>query len=374
MSIPACDSGLPFSSAPQLPNTPFDYTVDLPAHFIEPGIPGSTTQIAVIDHDNTPADNPISDHGATLGRVLFYDRNLSQDLSSSCATCHRQLHGFSDPAIRSIGFSGKETKRHSMGLTNARFYKRGRAFWDEQARSLEEQVLIPVQDAFELGTDLKVIEQRLATLEYYPALFENAFGDDQINSDRISKALAQFVRSLVSFESKYDEGRAAVDRFTAAFPNFTDEENRGKELFLKSNTEGGLACVSCHATEAFVGVHTGPKNNGLDVVTLLDPGIGGIIGADSLDGMFKPPSLRNVGVRSPYMHDGRFATLREVVDHYSDGVEAHQNLSDELKDESGQPLRFTLSETDKQALVAFLHSLTDNKMLNDPKFSDPFRR
>ncbi len=369
----ACDSRTaPSEDAPRLPSENFDYTPTLPTHFLEPAIANSPTQISVIDHDNTPPNNPISDAGATLGRVLFYDKNLSQDFSTSCATCHRQELGFSDSAVLSTGFNGRLTKRHSMGLTNARFYQRGRAFWDEKAHSLEEQVLIPIEDAFELGTDLDVIEQRLATLNYYSPLFTDAFGNDQIDSDRIAKALAQFIRSLISFESKYDEGRALVTSFLDPFPSFSDKENRGKELFLSSLSEGGGACVSCHATEAFVGVHTGPKNNGLDLVTLLDRGIGGIIGVDSLHGMFKPPSLRNIGARAPYMHDGRFANLGEVVDHYSDAVMAHRNLSQELKNESGEPVRLNLSEEDKAALVAFLNTLTDRKMLEDLKFSDPF--
>jgi cytochrome c peroxidase len=366
--------------SPTLPAEPYNYEVDLPAHFLVSPFPGSIFQPAVIDLDNTPGSNLTTNEGATLGRVLFYDVNLSIDRSISCASCHIQALGFSDDKVLSEGIGGAAapTRRHSMGLANARFYGNGKAFWDQRAASLEEQALMPIQDPIEMGLSLDEMEQRLAELDYYPALFEAAFGNSLITRERVGAALAQFVRSLVSMDTLYDQGRVLQggsldENFFEPLPNFTTEQNRGKELFLRAIPEGGGSCFSCHSTEAFVNSVAGPTNNGLDIDTSSDEGACEPLGfLDGECGKFKVPSLRNIAVRPPYMHDARFATLEEVVDHYSSNVQPHRNLGEALTTPGGNPVRLNFSDEDKAALVAFLHTLTDESMLNDVKFSDPF--
>lgn len=357
---------------PDLPSPPYDYFVPLPAYFFIPAVPGSPTQIAVIDHDNTPGSNPTTNAGAALGRVLFHDRNLSLNRTVSCASCHEQSRGFSDARVLSVGFAGGNTRRHSMGLTNARFYQRGRAFWDERAETMEAQALMPIQDPVEMGMTLPELESRLAATSYYPALFDAAFGDPAITAERVGRAIAQFVRSLVSITSRYDQGRAQVANFNQPFPNFTTQENQGKTLFLTAPQAGGAGCGGCHATEAFVNDQNGPINNGLDSNTSLDQGAFETFGTPNLLGSFKVPSLRNIGVRAPFMHDGRFATLAQVVEHYNSGVQPHLNLDPRLRLPNGNPIRLNLNQAQKNALVAFMNTLTDPAFLSDPRYSDPF--
>ena len=350
----------------RLPEQPYAYTPELPAHFAQPN---------VLAADNTPMNNPVTDDGATLGRVLFYDRNLSANRSTSCASCHQQSNGFGDSARFSRGFAGGRTARHSMGLTNARFYTNGAFFWDERAASLEDQVLMPVQDPTEMGLRIDTLLARINALPYYAPLAEKAFGTNELSELQVRKALAQFVRSIMSFGSRYDEGRAQVAAPAAPFPNFTAQENQGKALFFGVAPGGGPpvpgACVTCHGTEAFTA--PGPRNNGLDAATT-DAGVGGINGNPAQLGLFKVPSLRNLSGRGPFMHDGRFATLEEVVDHYSTGVKNHPNLSPQLRGPNGQPVAPNFTAAQKAALVAFLETLNDPALALDDKFSDPFIR
>ncbi len=354
------DPNDPVSQYLNLPETPFNYAnPNVPNH-----IAGDNGLMA---SDNTPFNNPVTDHGATLGRVLFFDKNLSLNRTVACASCHKQENGFSDPLVLSDGFDGGKTGRHSMGLTNARFYNNGRFFWDERAASLEEQVLMPIQDPVEMGLTLDTLVERVSNLPYYPTLFTNAFGDETVNNDRISRALAQYVRSMMSFRSRYDEGRAQVNNPNQPFPNFTQRENHGKNIFFAPNMGG---CAACHGTEGFVA--PGPRNNGLDATNTADEGVGGINGNPNQFGLFKSPSLRNIAARAPYMHDGRFATLQEVVEHYSSGVQDNPNLSPPLRQPNGTVRLANLSTGQKAALVAFLQTLDDNAMATDERFSDPF--
>lgn len=345
--------------APVLPSDLLNYADPFRPEFVQ-------NDQALAIRDNTPADNPVTDAGATLGRVLFYERALSLNNRVSCASCHRQEHGFSDPEVLSRGFAGGHTNRHSMGLTHARYYQSGKFFWDERAATLEDQVLQPIQDDTEMGLTLQQAVERIAELPYYRPLFQAAFGDETVNPDRMARALAQFVRSMESYGSKYDTGRATAGSNIEPFSNFTEEENNGKFLFFSS--EG--SCSGCHGTSAFVA--PGPRNNGLDSTTT-DEGIGGITGIASHVALFKTPSLRNVGVRAPYMHDGRFASLAAVIDHYATGVQNHPNLSFPLSLPNGAVFKPDLDEAERQNLVAFLHTLTDPSFLTEEKFSDPFR-
>ena len=334
---------------PSLGSTAADYVsyadTNLPAHFQAPPIQNA---------DNTPATNPITNTGAELGRVLFYDTRLSHNDGTSCASCHVQENGFSDPNQLSIGFEGGLTGRHSMGLANARYYQNGRFFWDERAATLEDQVLQPIQDAVEMGSNLPDLVNELQATEFYPTLFQRAFGDTAVTSERISLALAQFVRSMVSYQSPFD---AAVQAGTPMNPNFSAvpeiadpaSAQRGHAIFQGS-------CASCHGTTAQIA--NAPQNIGLDEVDT-DQGAG--------DGEFKVPSLRNIAVREGYMHDGRFQTLEEVVEFYSSGIQNNPNRG------RGLPVGgFGFTSGQSQDLLNYLATLTDNAFLTSDLFSDPF--
>lgn len=353
----------PVAEVLNLPSTPFNYANQaLPAYLASPPIQGQL---------NTPADNPITDNGATLGRVLFYDKNLSINNTISCASCHKQQNAFSDPVAKSSGFNGGLTGRNSMSLIYAAYYPNGRFFWDQRAATLEEQSLMPIQDLVEMGMTLPALETKLRNLAYYPPLFQKAFGTTDITSEKIAKAISQFVRSIVSYRSKYDAGRAALPAApapppNAPFPNFTTQENRGKEIFL--SPIGG--CAPCHGSEVFTAPQE--KNNGLDMATT-DRGFGAVVNNTALDATFKVTTLRNVELTPPYMHDGRFNTLEQVVEHYSGGVRNHPNLSPQLRLPNGLPRQANLSNEDKAALVAFLKTLTDNTLATEVKYSNPFK-
>lgn len=363
-----------------LPATPFNYAdVELPAHY-----EGSLVR----GFDNTPAGNPLTDDGATLGRVLFHDKLLSKSGTVACASCHAQESAFSDTAKLSTGFDGGLTGRNSMGLTDARYYLDGRFFWDERAETLEDQVLMPIQNEVEMGLTLDELVTRVGSQAYYPPLFEKAFGDPAVTSDRISRALAQFVRAIVSYRSRYDEGMEATGDVAAPFPGLTPQENQGKALFF-----GKAGCAACHLDNGppapgtppgtpsprvnfgvfFIDV---PTNNGLPLLPGADAedlGVGGISGLAGDARKFKSPSLRNVAKTGPYMHDGRFATLAEVVEHYDSGVLASPTLDPRLLvPGTSQPRKLGLTAQEKAALVAFLVALTDDELLADPRFASPF--
>ncbi len=350
----------PIAEQLNLPTTPFNYANQpLPAHMV-------INQL--LNVDNTPAHNTVTDHGATLGRVLFYEKALSKNNSVSCASCHKQELGFSDNATFSEGWNGGKTHRHSMGLINAKYYFSGKFFWDERASSLEELVLIPIQDSVEMGLTLSEMKDRLIDLPYYKPLFKNAFGSDAITTEKAAFALSQFIRSIVSYRSKYDVGRAEATSLFDPFSNFSEEENLGKTLF---NSYQDVRCNSCHGSDAFVA--TGGRNNGLDLTTK-DGGIGDVTGAQEEMSLFKAPSLKNIILRAPYMHDGRFATIEEVIEHYNSGVQNHPNLDQDLKDfDTGLPRPMNMTKEDKLALIAFLHTLTDSALIVDEKYADPFK-
>lgn len=337
---------------PVLPDTPYDYlNIHLPPDFSLPPL-GFTPPY--------PADNPTTNAGATLGRVLFYDRQLSLNNSISCGSCHLQSRGFADPMSKSTGFNGALTDRNSMSTVNLRFSNR--FFWDLRTNTLEEQVLQPIQHPIEMGMDLPFLVERLSAISYYPPLFQEAFGSTEITHEKIAFALAQFVRSIYSYQSKYDLGSQT------GFANFSELEKQGKDLYLN----GSITCNFCHTGANFSGNQA--LNNGLDSV-YADAGRAGITQNPEDIGKFKVPTLRNIALTGPYMHDGRFASLAEVIEFYNQGIQPHPNLDDRLTEEGiigGTPRKLNMSSQEKAALLAFLQTLTDEVLINDPKFSDPF--
>jgi cytochrome c peroxidase len=332
---------------PALPSEPLGYVAyandDLPAHF-------KLGDVAA--RDNTPADNLTTDAGATLGRVLFYDKRLSHDNSLACASCHNQANGFSDPDQVSEGIDGQLGTRHAMGLANTKYYTTGAMFWDERAESLEAQALMPIENPIEMGSTLAEVVGKLSQTTFYPELFEAAFGTPEINPERIGKAIAQFERAMVSYQAKYDTAFAPGSTTPQFEQVFTADELAGEQIF-----HGAGRCDGCHTTEAHVGELV--SNIGLDLVSE-DEGVG--------EGRFKTPSLRNASVRTHFMHDGRFSTLKEVVDFYNTGVQDGESLDESLRN----PLQLGLSEQQVLQLVAFLETLTDETFLTSELFSDPF--
>jgi cytochrome c peroxidase len=243
-----------------------------------------------------------------------------------------------------------------MGLSNAKFYQRGHFFSDERAATLEDQVLQPIQNSIEMGNSLSTLIPQMAKTTYYPALFQAAFGTSDITPDRMASALAQFIRSMVSYQSKFDQAFAAG---TNGNPNFAAvfnaSELHGQALFIS------LGCAQCHATGGQVSdtIH----NIGLDAVTS-DAGAG--------LGKFKAPSLRNVGARVWFMHDSRFDGLSSVIDFYNNGVQNNPDLDPLLRNSDGTVRKLNLSTQDKINLLNFLNTLTDSVFLTDPKFASPF--
>lgn len=360
---------------PVLPTKPYDYR-----HFERPD---HISAEQLNQADNTPDDNPITNATATLGRVLFYDRQVSRNNKVSCGSCHEQKAAFSDPRRFSVGFQGGHTKRNSMSLANIRFTNlKGREpgfFWDERAETLEKQVLMPIQDKVEMGMELQDLNIKLGQLPYYPQLFSAAFGSPRVTSERIAQAVAQFMRAMVSFDSKFDRS-AATTNPTEGFTDFSARENLGKSLFMEGI--GGIeefGCAMCHAPPTFNMDRA--INIGLDL-KYKDAGLGALKRPSndpftpSNDGKFKAPSLRNVELTAPYMHDGRFKTLEQVVEHYSGKVHPHPNLGlafeETASDKPTSGLQFNREQ--QAALVAFLKTLTDKRFVTDPRFSDPFIR
>ena len=323
-----------------------------------------------ITKDNT-GDNPIDDKTATLGRVLFYDKNLSSDGTIACASCHIQARAFGDPSVQSSGVNGL-TARHSPRLVNPRFSREKKFFWDERAETLEDQTTQPLHDHIEMGfsgtngdPNMSDLLNHLQSIDYYNTLFEFAYGDTEITESRLKLDLAQFIRSIQSFDSRFDEGFIQVEHTGIPFPNFTLQENRGKELFVNN-----IGCVNCHIPPEFaLTIHS--RNNGVITVA----GMPGEIDITNL----RAPSLRDLvnpdgNLNNPLMHDGSFTTLLEVINHYNDipNNPLNTDLDSRLMDPNGNPQQLNLTEGQKQALIAFLKTLTGTDIYTNEKWSNPF--
>jgi cytochrome c peroxidase len=337
---------------------------------------------AYIMKDNS-GTNPITDAKATLGRVLFYDKNLSIDNSVACASCHKQEFAFSDPLIASKGVQGGTTGRHSMRLINVRFGNEVKFFWNERASSLEQQTTQPIQDHAEMGFSgqngrpaINTLLTKLGALSYYQELFRFVYGDQQVSELRLQECLAQFIRSIQSFDSKFDAGRAQVPNDGAPFPNYTPQENQGKQLFLQPpnfngngiRIAGGAGCAGCHRPPEF-DIDPNSRNNGI---------IATIAGTAKDFSNTRSPSLRDItnntgNVNSPMMHHGGNVTIRSVLLHYNSIIRDQENNNlDPRLTPGGNGQQLQLTEAEISALTAFIQTLSGTNVYTDKKWSDPF--
>jgi cytochrome c peroxidase len=358
----------PEPGRPVLPATSYSYAdseLPLPAEFrrsFEFFAPFWDTASPRVTESGAPTNA-----GATLGRVLFYDKRLSVTNTHSCSSCHRQQNNFASSERFDTGVLGVPLSRNSMSLANARFNLEMDYFIDQRVRTLETLVLQPIEEQKELGHPLPMLVEKLSATDFYEPLFAAAFGTSEVTSERIRDALSQFIRSLISYRSRYDQAFLPMNLSDPINPAavLTAEEMAGREIFETFYTQPRslpFTCKMCHQTD--LQLMDTPVNNGLDVLSV-DPGKAG---------RFRAASLRNIAFSGPYMHDGRFATLREVIDHYDHGIQDSPQLAAALRlDGTGTVQRLNLTESDKRALEAFLKTLSDTEILNDVRFSDPFR-
>ncbi|MBP6625392.1 MAG: hypothetical protein KA198_09495 [Chitinophagaceae bacterium] len=364
------------SDTPKLPQIPFDYQARFETLF--------------------KFQSSLNNNLATLGRVLFYDRHLSANNTVSCGSCHQQSKGFTDGAKFSDGLILGKTTRNTPAICNAA--QQSHLFWDGRETNLENMVLKPIENHVEMGVmDLNSIVSKVSALEYYKPLFQHAFSSETVTKERIALGLQEFVKSIVSFQNKNETITTVED--------FNMDERVGRQLFAVS-----LPCLSCHNSENNSSGWSGSSfaNIGLDE-HYTDKGAQDLFGSSNQDseGFFKVPSLRNVALTAPYMHDGRFKTLEEVVDFYTQNIQPHKNLNSNLTTGSwfsgggigpfnpfindpvaaklaevksnatgaiGQPLRFELSEYQKKCLVSYLKTFTDPVLITAEMYSDPFRK
>ncbi len=330
-------------------------------------------------------NNPITDEKATIGRVLFYDKQLSADLSTACASCHLQEFAFGDTSLVSQGANGL-TGRHSMRLINSRFSEENSFFWDKRASTLEDQTTMPIRDHAEMGfsgtngdPDFDDLLNRLNDLDYYGQLFEFVYGDQTVTEDRIQECLGQFIRSIQSFDSRYDEGLAQTNDPNVPFPNFTVIENLGKDLFMEASNfdtdanriSGGANCNSCHRAPEF-DIDPVSRNNG--VVLEVDGSVNfEIHRSPTLRDLFNPTTGQ---LNGPLMHNGNFQNLGGVIQHYNN---LGNNLPTSFIPQLDTRLRvgsnaqkLNLDNQEIMALSSFLRTLTGTDVYTNEKWSDPF--
>lgn len=340
----------------------------------------------------------VSDDVPTLGRVLFYDPRLSLNNTVSCSSCHKQSLAFSDNAALSEGFENRVTTRNSMPIQNiisdafqefiladpdtvskdsiitdpdvvgympgvpvtAEFVTTPTSlFWDGREGNLKVMVTRPIMNHLEMGIhDMEALAQKLSQIPEYKTLVKNAFGDEAVTEERISAGLSAFLLSIRSNNSKFDQATSSTNNTSVI--SLAAQEELGRQLFFNK-----FNCDNCHNANGFadIGLDASPR----------DPGLMDATGFDQHRGQFKIPSLRNVELTGPYMHDGRFKTLEEVLEHYSHGIKNSPNLDNRLKGANGKPLQMNMTQSEIKALAAFLTTLTDYQMISDPRFSSPFR-
>lgn len=319
-------------------------------------------------------DQEVNNNYANLGRVLFYDKILSSDGSSSCASCHQQEYSFGDNQAFSKGIDDALTTRNSPNLNDLGWQRGDGFFWNFSQKTLKDAVLQPILNPNELGLEFDELIQKLEATDYYSPLFEYAFEEEEITKEKIAVALTEFIKSMTTFFSRYD-------RVRGGFSSFTAQENLGWQLYVNN-------CMTCHTAPHF---GTGKNrsvydedlfifNNGLDSIyndlgwEAPDDGSNSLI---TPYGIFKTPTLRNLNYSAPFMHDGRFETLEEVIDFYSRGVQNGENsfgnfyYGTELDTITGER-GFLYTQNEKEAMLAFLETLNDPFLITQPKWADPF--
>ncbi|NUO02626.1 MAG: hypothetical protein HUU01_18625, partial [Saprospiraceae bacterium] len=320
----------------------------------------------VFSAEPLPADNLLTVAGVQLGRMLFYEPLLSKDGSQSCADCHKQEDGFSDIRRFSIGVEQLPGKRQAMPVMNLAWHQNG-FFWDGRALKVRDQSLKPIQDPLEMNETLPNAIAKLSGQKKYTDQFIRAFGDATVTAERMSLAMEQFMLTMVSYNSKYDQ-------YLRGAATLTPAEERGRELFFSEfdpfGSEKGGECFHCHGGHNFTNDEF--MNNGLDTdASMTDEGRQKVSGNPADRGKFKTPSLRNIVLTPPYMHDGRFATLEEVLDHYNTGVKNSSTVEFILQ-YNLQPGGLQLTAMEKADLIAFLGTLTDVEFLTNPAYQSPF--
>ncbi len=322
-----------------------------------------------------PEDNPYTNESVALGRRLFYDSKLSGNNDISCATCHKQELAFTDGLPKAVGASGKPLSFNSMSLVNLMWGPR-HFFWNGRVATLEQQALMPIAHIDEMDQDMDELMDELQADKTYQQMYAMAYGN--ISPENTAKALANFQRSLISANSKYDQ-------YLRGEINLTEQEEVGRKLFMahpdtKVSLRGGN-CIDCHSqflTSGFATGFDGFSNNGLDDDNNLADGLYEVTQDESHKGLFKVPSLRNIAVTAPYMHDGRFSTLQQVLEHYNSGIKMSKTLSpliieaDNLEKLDNQTVSLHLTDEEMAAIIAFLHTLTDESFLTNKAFSNPF--
>jgi len=355
LGVASCSSGGGGGSEPPKPTGPTAYALTVPAGFPTPVI---------------PADNPLTNEGVALGRRLFYEKALSSTGTMSCGSCHQQSKAFTDGRALAVGVDGVANPRGTMSLANVLWSTQ--LTWDGAFTTLETQALKPLENPIELHQPLTVGVAKLQASNTYPALFQAAFGTQSITNELVLKALAQFERTLISGSSRYDTYMATRSGFSA-------DELAGLQLYTTHIAPGsvrGAECFHCHSQPLMSSNFEGKFfNNGLDL-TFSDPGRGSLTSLAVDQGKFIAPTLRNITLTAPYMHDGRFKTLEEVLDHYSDHVQmASPNLDNNLIQGLNNPpfgTHMDLTAAEKKQVLAFLKTLTDDNFVTDKRFSDPF--
>ena len=326
-----------------------------------------------------PSDNPFTKDGVLLGRMLFYDPILSADSSQSCSSCHHQENAFTDALQVSVGIDGIAGTRNSMPLFNLGYNTNG-FFWDGRAASLEIQALEPVENPIEMHDTWINVEKKLQRNEMYQEQFRKAFGinkNTEITKELAAKSLSQFMRTMISWRSKFDKTLDYAP-YVGLRPVLTPQEERGRVLFVTENNPdlavkdgGDTECIHCHQSRLFT--NNTYRNNGLDFAASLndfsDVGFGGVTGIPADNGRFRTPSLRNIELTAPYMHDGRFQTLEEVLEFYGEHLKSAPNIDSNL---GSRIPGVEFSQQQIEDLIAFMKTLTDDDFINDPQFSNPF--
>ncbi len=316
-----------------------------------------------------PADNQLTTQGVELGRMLFYDKQLSVDNSISCASCHKQANAFSDPNALSKGVQSQLGKRNSMSIVNLVFQD-SIFFWDGKAKNIEHQVLFPIEDALEMNSNINNVVAKLNTSTLYHSKFFSAFNTTIVSSELIFKAIAQFERTIISTNSKFDS-------YILNKVKLTDQEKRGFDLFRTHPSpleqKRGGNCGDCHNSVNFIEKIAVFRNNGLDA-SFSDEGRKAVTNRTFDAGKFRIPSLRNIALTAPYMHDGRFGTLEDVLNHYNEHIAQSATLDPLIKAASNIPNgnSLALTKQEKEDIIAFLHTLTDSTLITNTAYSNPF--